>query len=463
MTVIKSEIAKVNTEKSKYLKAPREKTIFYRVAVFYLFALYIMPQYFGIPNPIFDLTTVRVGIIFLLIFIICDYDRSVDFVSMIKQEKMSLVLLPYMFVLIYTMVLRADINAFLNPFIEILEMYLMIYVIRDSLGVDRAYKLVLGFLTTLIILGFYESFTHKSPFFVLMTIDNLPIEAFVRGGHYRVMSSCVHSLGYGLLLIAAMPFVGYDVEKKEYNILRRPLLLIGVIVNIFMTGSRSSLGIMFGELFLMLILSERKYFRQNMFYLTTSITLFAIVVFALQKTSFGEYVLLQLTSVIDSVFGTTYSIKYGADMMALTSSSAYRDQLKGIFRVTWLNPILGYGRKRAFSGVVEGHVIKSIDNYYIAEYIRYAYPGMFAYIFFLVYMGIKMLVDMYRTRSALIRAMFIAGVCYALHLYIADSLQTLKYLYIIIAFYLCADKTPYVPPEGKSKYIGKRVSKYVKK
>ena len=184
--------------------------------------------------------------------------------------------------------------------------------------------------------------------------------------------------------------------------------------------------------------------------------IFVVVIICLQKTSFGNYVLLQLTSVIDALLGTEYSVAYGADLMALTGSTAYRDQLKSIFSVSWLNPLVGIGRKRNFQAEINGTVIISVDNFYIAEYIRYGYPGMISYIIFLLYMVINMVRDMYRTKSALIKTIFIGSFCYLLHLYIADSLQTLKYLYLLFAIYLCCDRNEQVF-ENKSRYIKKRV------
>jgi hypothetical protein len=448
--------------KSKYLKVPAERAAFYKCSVFFVFALYVMPQYFGIPNPFFDLTLVRIAIIILLIFIICDYTRIRDFVTCIINEKISRVLIPYFVVLLYTMVLRIDINAFLNPFIELLEMYLLIYVIKDSLGTEKTVKLIQAYIYALIIIGFIEMVIQVSPFSFLVTVDDVYTGRFIRGGHYRIMNNCNHSIGYGMLLVTALPFAGYDVEKETYNLFRRPLLLIGIIVNIFATGSRSSLGIMFAEIFLMLILSDKEHHRENIFAIVSGLVAFTVFVFVFQGTAFGKYVLLQITSLIDSFFNTQFSLKYGADLTHLNQSAAYRDLLHQVFKVGWLNPFLGIGRKRGFASEVNGLVVQSIDNFYIAEYIRYAYPGMLSYIAVIIYMVYAMLKDVVKTHSALIRTLFIGTVCYCMHLYIADSLQTLKYLYVLFALYICADKTPFTPDE-KGKYFGKRESKYVKK
>jgi hypothetical protein len=441
---------------SKYLKAPREKKLFYRASIFYIFALYVMPQYFGIPNPVFDLTIVRIAIIILLVFIAFDYTRLKDFLTLIVQEKMSLVMLPYIIVLLYTMVLRADINALLNPFIEFLEMYLLIYVIKECVPVDKLIKIILVFIYILVLLGFVEMAMKRSPFSYLETIKGVYTGQVIRNGNYRVMSSCVHSIGYGLLLVSAMPFVGIDLNDKSYNALKRPFLLIGIIINIFATGSRSSLGVMLAEVLIMFVLSDKKYIKKNILIVFTSVIAFVVILVPLHGTSIGQYIMLQITSLIDTLFGTELSIKYGADI-TLEQSADYRKLLQEVFHVSWLNPLLGLGRKRVFSTEVNGLAIDSIDNFYVAEYVRYAYPGMISYIFFLVYMGVSMLKDYIKTRSTIIKMLFIGTVCFCLHLYIADSLQTLKYLYVLYALYICCDKKEYVP-ESPGRYFKKKKS-----
>ena len=147
----------VKNVKSKYFKEPLERQWFKKAAFAYMFALYVLPQYFGIPNPFFDLTAVRFTIIVAAIFIITDSDRVEGFKKVLVTEKMGLILLPYLFVLLYTMVLRADLYAFLNPFIEFLELYLLIYVIKDTFGVKQAAKIFIGFIYLLTILGVLES------------------------------------------------------------------------------------------------------------------------------------------------------------------------------------------------------------------------------------------------------------------------------------------------------------------
>ena len=442
-------------EKSKYLKNTKELNAFRKVAAAYVFALYVLPQYFGIPNPVFDLTAVRIMIIITMALIVSDYGRNCAFGDVLLKEKVGPVLLPYTIVLIYTMVLRADINAFLNPFIEIFEMFLLIYLIKDSLGEEGVINLLMVCIYTLVFLGFVEMAMRESPFFMLKTIKSFPVTRFVRDGHYRIMSSANHALGYGLMLVTMIPFAGYDVKTKEFNVFRRPILLLLLMVNVFQTGSRSTLGVAFAEILMMVAFSDLKYLKANLFYLAVTLVAFCMVLAATFKTSFGNYIMLQLTSLVDAVLGTSYSVNFGADALLLRQSAAYRDLLKEIFHVDWVNPLLGIGRKRAFTSLVNGRVVKSIDNFYIAEFVRYAYPGMYSYMFFLGYMLYGMARDIVKTRSGLIRMCFVGASMYCYNIKVVDSLQTLKYLYVLFAIYICADKTPFEPEEKKSKYLKK--------
>ncbi len=448
-------ILAIGNEKSKYIKNTKELNAFRKIAVGYVFSLYVLPQYFGLPNPVFDLTAVRIMIILVFALVVSDYERNKHFWGVIFKEKIGLLLIPYIVVLTYTMVLRVDINAFLNPIIEIIEMYLLIYLIKETFGIDDFIRLIMVFIYLLVFLGFVEIVTGTTPFVYLKTINGIYTGRFVRGGHYRIMSCASHSLGYGLMLVTMLPFSGYDVDTKEYNVFRRPILLLLLMVNVFQTGSRSTLGVAFGEIAFMFILSDRKYLKANVVYLATSFVTFCLVLAATFKTSFGNYIMLQLTSLIDSVFDTSYSVAYGADILQLRQSKAYRELLKEIYHVDWVNPILGLGRQRGFRSLVNGRVVKSIDNFYIAEFLRYAYPGEISYIAFLVLTMLGMLRDIIKTRSGIIRMCLIGSVMYCLNIKVVDSLQTLKYLYVLFAIYVCADKTPYVPQKNKSRYFKK--------
>ena len=66
---------------SKYIKTAREEKIFEKTVVFFLFSLFVMPQYFGLPTPLFDFTLLRMMLILVLFMIIYDDERNVAYAA----------------------------------------------------------------------------------------------------------------------------------------------------------------------------------------------------------------------------------------------------------------------------------------------------------------------------------------------------------------------------------------------
>lgn len=440
-------------EESKYIKESREIIVFSSISLAFFFTLYVLPQYFGIQLPVFDFTVLRIMIIVMFLFILGDKQRQQEFIKLIVKAPYSKVLVPYLLVLIYTTVLRVDVNAFLNPVTDLISFYLLIFVIKYCFGIKRTLVYILVFAYIIASLGLIEYVIQKSPFSYLETIDGLSSGRYIRSGYYRIMGSANHSLGYGLILITIIPIVCYDIEKEEINILKHKLLFIMLAVNVFLTGSRSTLSVFLLEVLMLAVLSTRTNKKKLLMIGGIFFAIFVFIIIVFNNTSIVRYMLLQITSVIDELLGTSYSVKYGADLNALGDSSNYREQLIYIFRVDWLNPLLGIGRNRSFSSEINGSYIRSIDSFYIAEYIRYAYPGMICYIVYLLYFLVRMLKNSIKNKSQISKMLFTGSLCYCINILWLDSLQTLKYLYFLLAVFCCLpDNNP----------VETMVSKYIK-
>lgn len=445
---------------SKYIRTSRVIKAFPYVSAAFFFTLYVLPQYFGIPFPLFDFTVLRVMIIIMFFFVLGIKEKKQKFFELIAKETCSKVLIPYLLVLVYTTVLRVDVNAFLNPAIELISFYLLIYVIRYCFGVKKTLEYILIFSYLLASLGLVEYVIQRSPFSYLETIKGINSGRFIRSGYYRIMGPSIHSLGYGLILITMVPVVCFDIDKEEINILKHKLLFVMVAVNVFFTGSRSTLSIFLLELVLLALMSNKINKKKLILIGGLFVTAFMTFLIIFRNTSVTQYILLQITSVADELLGTTYSVKYGADLEALGSSSNYRDQLKYIFQVDWLNPLVGLGRKRSFSCEINGSFIRSVDSFYIAEYIRYAYPGMICYMAFIFYFLLRMLKNCIQKKSQISKMLFIGSLCYCINIIWLDSLQTLKYLYILFAIFLSLPGNN--SEEAKERAKKKLPSKYIK-
>ena len=209
----------------------------------------------------------------------------------------------------------------------------------------------------------------------------------------------------------------------------------------------------------MFFVSSRKNQKKFLMICVLLIAALAVFLVVFQNTALGSYMMLQITTILDEILGTEMSVKYGANQSSLSSSSNYRAQLKYIFQVDWLNPLLGIGRKRTFAAEINGSFVRSVDNFYIAEYIRYAYPGLISYIIFVGYFVIEMIKKIRKGQSALIKVILMGIICYLINLKWVDSLQTLKYLYVAFAIYAALAEEE----DNSAKKITVFESKYIKK
>lgn len=413
----------------------------YFVNLFLIITDYLMPQYFGIHIG-WDITCTRFANIILVIYSLYNSKIITLFSQTVLKFALTWPLIVYLLVAAYTMVFRVDVNALMLVFLEILTLYMLIFGIRYVIGCRRAIRITIYCSYFLGVYGLIEYVAGHSLYLQFLKTVPAGVVNCYRSGHYRIMGPCGHPLGYGLLLLLFIAMACYDIKRDEVNLLERPFLLVLLLLNVFLTGSRSTLGIAVVELVILFLFSNRNNKKKSI--LGIMGLLFALCVFILLsfKTSIGQYVLMQITSMIDQVFGTEYSVYFGADITTLKNSEEYREYLPLIFSLEWLNPLVGRGVKRSFGAEfprVEGGMIyiRSIDNYYVSQYIKYAYPGLIAYSAFVLITAFMMIRAIVKYKSGIFKITFIASLCYFYNLWWLDALQTLKFEYIFIAIF-CA-------------------------
>ena len=207
-----------------------------------------------------------------------------------------------------------------------------------------------------------------------------------------------------------------------------------LLINEFLTGSRSTLGIAGLECLLIILFSKKITLKKTLIFLFITIAAGGMILFLIQGTGMGRYFLGQIMSVIDQVFGTSFAAKYGIDSTTLQNSSNYREALPYIFTLDWLNPLVGRGSY--FGGVeVHGTYVHSVDNYYVAQYIKYAYPGLVTFVLFMLTCLAVLIRELCLYRSGMAKMVLIGAGCYFLNLWWVDSLQTMKFAYLLIAVF----------------------------
>ncbi len=448
---------------SKYIRETTKKATVKNISILFIISYFLIPQYVGIDVAGFDLTVNRAFLVILFICIFSDPDRSKQFTRMVRQFKYLSPIVFFVFVLLYTGGLRADINTMMNATIEFAFMFLIVYILKFEMSLELFSKLVCGCGYVLCILGIEEYVTHVNLFHKLQTLD-ANFSQFIRSGNLRIMGPCGHALAYGLLLLIIVPFACVDWKSKQINILQNKVLFLLLAVNVILTGSRSSLALFALEVVLLFLFSPMKEKKVALLFVGVALVCVAAFVIVLPNNGMSRYIMLQVTSVLDTILGTSMAVSYGAEMERLDNSTYYRQVLPKVFFVPYLNPILGRGVSRHSSFQIDGISIISIDNFYVAQYIRYAYTGLISYMWFVVASWIDMFKYWLKKKEGIIIAFAVAILCYYINLWWMDALQTLRYIYAVIAVayvYIEADLPQLAKKKrgtiNESKYIRRRI------
>lgn len=409
------------------------------INLFLLISDFVMPQYFGIHIG-YDITCTRFANILLTFYSLLHYKVFNAFGKTFLRCSISIPVVAYLFVALYTMVFRADINALMLVFLEMLTLYMLIFAIRYVIGVRRAIKIVIGCAYFLSFYGFVEFAAGRSLYLQFLATVPTMVNNCYRSGFYRIMGPCGHPLGYGLLLLLFIAIACIDYEKDEVYLFKRPILLFMLVANVFLTGSRSSQGIAAVELIIILLFSNRVNRKKSVFYTVAILIAFGAFLAVTFNTRIGRYLLMQITTLIDQAFDTEFSVNFGADITTLKNSEGYREFLPLIFKLDWLNPLVGRGVKNGFGAELynslgEVEYIDSVDNYYICQYIKYAYPGLITYLLFILVLVVTMFVAIHKYKSGTMKLLLIGTLSYFYNLWWLDALQTLKFEYVVIAIF----------------------------
>ena len=399
-----------------------------------LIADWVVPQYFGVHIG-FDFTATRILNLVILVYFFMNRKVGNHFFRSILDVQVTPYLLLYMCVMVYTTILRVNVNTFFLNFLDILTFYMVYYGIRYVIGVKKAIDWTVKVAWFLGIYGFIEYALGESPMIKYLLTVPSDVKILFRSGQYRILGPCVHSIAYGMMLLFLLAIICIDYEKDEIDILKNPALYVLLLLNVFLTGSRGPLGLAAVETVLIIAVSNRKRRKRALFILGVMIIVFVVVEMLIINTSVGRYIMMQITSIIDEVFGTSYSTHFGANLTLLNMSSDYRDYLPRVFTVDWLNPLVGRGANAKVGFEFDGVYIQSIDNYYVAMYIRYAYPGLITFVIFQIMAFVYMLRIAIKYRSGLSYAIAIGFTLYSIGLLWVDYLQTTKYMYIALAIF----------------------------
>lgn len=401
------------------------------MAVLFFFSIFFMPDYFGISIGI-ALNMQRILLIIIWIWIIRVEFRKKQMLAIVVNNKTNIFIALYLFVCFYTMVLRVDIGTLMNPLIDyILVFFTTIYFMKYEWNLDDFLSFIRKIGYTLCSLGIVEGVTKKHLFGILETISGMTGGAVIRDGAYRISGPAHHPLGYGLFLLILFPLICYDKKNNKIDIFKNLPLVFLILLNVLLTGSRSTLGIMAVEIILLMLFSQAEDVKK---YLTIGIwaivwaSLLCILFF---NTGPVQTILGRFATTIDGALGTSLASYLNLYSASLKDSSQYRTYLPQIFGLDWLNPILGRGNSYSFGWHVGDYWIVSIDNFYVNQYIKIAYPGLVTIVLLCLANIKNAVVGLFKTKDVFYRVWIVIFAAYFLNLWWVDALGTLDYIFVL--------------------------------
>lgn len=425
------------TNKSERIKKNGMLT-FRNVASLYLFSLFVLPTYFGIDLFFFDMTASRFFLTMVLFLVIKSKRRNSVFMGLIKLRKSMLFFWVFIFIAIYTNALRGSLSGiFLFLIDTFLAFWVILYLIEYEFGIAEILRKIRGYAYILSVCGLIEAVMKKSLFSYLNTL-HYGNQTTLRYGSVRICGPCTTSNGYGLYLLILLAIVCVDFKEKQINITKNKILVALIVINLFLTGARLSLGLCFLELFLLFLFSSSKHKVTISLFALSIFTIIGFLVAIFPNLGVSQTIMRSVFQVVDVLWGTSYADLYGSNSAALADSNYYRKLLLQIFSLDYLNPWLGRGSSYRFSYVMEGYWLQSLDNYYVGLYVYFGYPGLAAFILMSIQVIYKAVKGLCLRHNVIAKMTIVIFVCYYIGLWYLDQLQTYKYIYVIIALLIAS-------------------------
>lgn len=416
------------------------------LAYLYLISTFALPQYFGIPLPGFALTAHRLVTIFFLFTLSFSKAYSRLFLWNLIGSEATFFMLPLLVVYTYTAIAVSSINTVAGFLVDMfLTFYLALFSIKEVLGVKRSLQLIVKLVAVVCLLSIYDMFRRYNPYELLHTIKSIEAGGGWRANSYRVAGVCGHPISYGMYLMLALPIICIDPDKQRFNLLQHPVTLFLMALAMLGTGSRGPLACFTGECIVFFVLSDRNYKKKHsgtiMFLIV--VILFLLIIFNKER-HIDRWFWLNVCQIIDQVFGTHFTLdRYGYWQYAMSMNSTdYRAELTQLFFAPELNPFLGRGNQGdAISFVSGGFLIESIDNFYVLQYIRYAWPGVFATVFCFAGLAYRCITSWRKCgKNPVFLSFFVAFCAYYINLWTVAELGTMKF-YLAIFAIVCALQT----------------------
>lgn len=400
------------------------------IADWFVFSLIVLPTYFGIRLAFFDLTALRFFEVLLLIGIFKNSVRRDAFISLIKKCKNNIYICMYLFVVVYTNIVKFSLNAIFYWLTNVIcVIYLIAYLVVYEYGIEKFLEKAKRCFWIIVTISPLELFLGVTPFSLLDTLGKAGSNS--RFGTVRILGNCSTTNGYAMFLMIWLPLFCYDWKKKKIDLGKNKILLGLFVLNIFLTGSRLTIGTLILGLFLCVIVQPRKQLKHTLIIIILGIPVIGLILYSFRNVNAVQGIIRTFLSAVDEVLNTNYAVNFGGEQQTLYNSTYYRELLwKNTILGDWLNPWIGKGGSYKLSMYIEGYRINSVDNFYVGQYVAYGYPGLFTWMLMSLSFFFSMFISFIR-KNIFAYTMMVSFICYYIALWYLDQLQTFSSMAIV--------------------------------
>ncbi len=373
----------------------------------------------------------------ILLSIFSNRDRADDFASSITGRMIGpiAVVAPFLFIALATALLCDDPNSFFNFFVDaFMPMLLMMYMTARVIAIEDMLKFLKIALIVVCISCYLDALVlHWNPYNLLHTISSVSGGSAFRAGAYRVAAMTSHPIALGIYFVLMTPLMCIDVEKERINVAKNWGLILMICGAVLLCGSRMPQVTFILEIIILFILTDKEEKRILVPYVLVFGTIaVSLIVLFHDEPHIRRYVILNVYQLIDSIFGTQLVLdEFGYWQWAYIQSWDYRNLLPLLFFSDEYSPLVGLGVTAAnysnFSADIGGRVVASIDNYYVLQYLQFAWPGLIAMLLVFAYM-LKRCASGAR-KSIVCKLLLISFCLYFVNLWFVADLGTFKYAF----------------------------------
>lgn len=425
----------------------------------FILILPFLPSYFSF--KISDAIPLISGIRILFLFFIIDQllikRRIQTLVGTIKKDKFKIFIFIYGISIVFTGLYHftiGDKTALIGSISILIEDVLFYYLILMNIQIEKSKldkQFINKFLHTicisafiLSILGIVEYLTSFNVFTLLETsnVEGVSSSTYIRQGNLRISTSFSHSLGYGLYLLLLIPIAYFQYKNSSKRNSRNFYLTLTLLllINMLLTSSRSTLIAFFVSLVFYFLMSNLRK-KLNLFLL---ICFFIIPLLGFSITPMAEEIPVlsivgkNVKALSDTLLGTTYIDEYGSN----SDPFIYRETLiQYAFSLNGSENILGKGigfirSQPLVFDIPElnpyGPTISySVDNFFINQKLEIGWIGLITTI--LLFASIIYFAFKHRKEQNIYLIFLVSLIGYTCELFMVNSLDTLKYFWIITA------------------------------